>query len=652
MSWDIVTIVKSLTKWIPNPLNLLTKSWDVTGIVHKLPLPKEVKEHLFRLIPLPVNPYVTVKNALEAQMLRDAARVAKQLDETSSTMHLKLGTEEGVVFTSTLLIKRYPKNVCFGHFRKLASIPPVRCKVEIHPIVKSMVSKANEHKLNRLNHDIQDSVRNRQIPDSEIVKAHESLSKMLNEVEYTDNLPFEIWMFITTWGSSIQALKSNVRDIKNLLAEDKAKVNNLYFEQVEGFQAGLSLGLTPEVLYKDYPGRYVTSDPLSYLNLYVNGTITDGKGIYFGNSTRNLSSILLDLLNGQGGKNISLLGTTGSGKSAALKCLGQSFLEHGLRVIYFDMNGEYYAWCKRIGGAYLDQRSEIGTYIEPMMIYPQVSELDGNPVDAMIARVTRTIAILADTNQEYHLVPCDQAIAKVLETNGIDREKPDTWYVKSLKITDWYQALCAIHTPEAQDLRTRIHRYFEGSQRHLFGKSEPLNLDSQMIVIRLSNPEEEGEDPRASLVKMTLALDTVWASVKRDKLKGDRFTVLFLDELQRSIRNAEVVKFLNTVATSIRHQNGLVVTGTNRASVYLGDQAPAQSIWSNSYIKMIFWIEDTELALLKESKAVPEPVINAIQDSFGHYTFMLKVADRPWEQATFHLSQMELELYRTKGLSD
>ena len=626
-------------------------SWDFTKLVQKLPLPKELQEHLFRLLPIPVNPYVTVKSGLEAQMLRDSAGSAKQSDETSSTMHLKLGTEDGTVFTSTLLIKRYPKNISFGHFRNLASIPPIRIKLEIHPILKSMVSKANEHKLNRLNHDIQEAVNNHQIPNSEIVKAHESLSKMLKEVEYTDNLPFEIWVFITTWGSSVQELKRNVRDIKNLLAEDKGKVNNLYFEQIEGFQAGLSLGLTPDVLYKDYPGRFVTSDPLSYLNLYVNGTITDRKGIGFGNSTRNQSFIFLDLLKGQGGKNICILGTTGSGKSGAQKCLGQEFLEHGLRVIYFDMNGEYHAWCKRVGGAYLDQRAETGTYIEPMMIYPQVSELDGNPVDTMIARVTRTISILADTTEEYHLVPCDQAIAKVLEANGIDREKPETWYVKSLRITDWYQALCDIHTPEAQDLRTRVHRYFEGSQRHLFGKSEPLNLDSQLIVIRLSNPEEEGEDPRASLVKMTLALDTVWASVKRDKLKGERFTALFIDELQRAIRNAEVVKFLNTVATSIRHQNGLVVTGTNLASVYLGDHAPAQSIWSNSYIKMIFWIEDEEIAVLRESKAVPEPVINAIRDSYGNYTFMLKVADRHWEQAKFHLSQMELELYSTRGLS-
>jgi len=626
-------------------------SWDFTKLVQKLPLPKELQEHLFRLLPLPLNPYVTVKNSLESQMLRDAAGSAKQLDETSSTMHLKLGTAEGSVFTSTLLIKRYPKNIKFGHFRKLASVPPMRYKIEIHPILKSMVSKANEHKLNRLNHEIQEAERNHQIPDSDLVKAYESLSKMLKEVEYTDNLPFEIWVFITTWGSSVQELKRNVRDIKNLLAEDKGKVNHLYFEQIEGFQAGLSLGLIPDALYKDYPGRFVTSDPLSFLTPYVNGSISDGKGIGFGNSTRNQSFIFLDLLKGQGGKNICILGTTGSGKSGAQKCLGQGLLEHGLRVIYFDMNGEYWAWCKRVGGAYLDQRAETGTYIEPMMIYPQVSELDGNPVDTMIARVTRTIAILADTTQEYHLVPCDQAIAKVLEANDIDREKPETWYVKSLRIIDWYQALCDIHTPEAQDLRTRVHRYFEGSQRHLFGKNEPLNLDSQLIVIRLSNPEEEGEDPRASLVKMMLALDTVWASVKRDKLKGERFTAVFIDELQRAIRNAEVVKFLNTVATSIRHQNGLVVTGTNLASVYLGDKAPAQSIWSNSYIKMIFWIEDEELAVLQESKAVPEPVINAIRDSFGKFTFMLKVADRHWEQAKFHLSQMELELYSTRGLS-
>ncbi|SPF48556.1 conserved hypothetical protein [Candidatus Desulfosporosinus infrequens] len=626
-------------------------SWDFTKLVQKIPLPKEIQEHLFRLLPLPVNPYVTVKNGLESQMLREAAGSAKQLDETSSTMHLKLGTTERTVYTTTLLIKRYPKNINFGHFRNLASIPPTRYKIEIHPILKSMVSKANEHKLNRLNHEIQEAVNNHQIPDSEIVKAHESLSKMLNEVEYTDNLPFEIWVFITTWGNSVQGLKRNVKDIKNLLAEDKGKVNNLFFEQIEGFQAGLSLGLIPDVLYKDYPGRFVTSDPLSVLNPFVNGSISDGKGISFGNSTRNQSSIFLDIMKGQGGKNIALMGATGSGKSAAQKCLGQGFLEHGFRIIYFDMNGEYHAWCKRVGGAYLDQRSDTGTYIEPMMIYPQVSELDGNPVDTMIARVTRTIAILADTTQEYHLVPCDQAIAEVLKENGIDRDKPETWYVKSLRITDWYQALCDMHSPEAQDLRTRIHRYFEGSQRHLFGKSEPLNLDSQLIVIRLSNPEEEGEDPRASLVKMTLALDTVWASVKRDKFKGERFTAVFLDELQRSICNAEVVKFLNTVATSIRHQNGLVVTGTNKASVYLGDHAPAQSIWSNSYIKMIFWIEDTEIALLKESKAVPDPVVHAIQASYEKYTFMLKVADRHWEQARFHLSKMELELYSTKGLS-
>ena len=634
-------------------------SWDFSKLVQKIPLPKELQEHVFRLLPIPVNPYVPVKNGFNAQHLRDAAGLAQELDESSSTIYIKLGRDQETVYTSTLLLKRYPKEVKFGHFRNLAfggresrgggSIHSVRYTVEIHPIVKSMVSKANEHKLNRLRHDIEEAINNHQIPDSDIVKAHESLEKIIKEVEFTDNLPFEIWVYITTWASSVEKLRKNIKEIKDQLT-DKTKINPLYFEQLQGFQAGLSLGLKPEEVYKEHPGRFVTSDPLTYLNPFVNGSISDGTGIYFGNSTRNNSFIFLDLLKGQGGKNIAILGTTGSGKSAGQKTLGQSFLEYGLRVIYFDMNGEYYPWCLENGGAYLDQRTQTGTYIEPMMIYPQASELDTNPIDAMIARVMRTISILADTMDEYHLVPCDQAVAQVLKENEIDREKSETWFVKSLRLTDWYKALCTIHTPGAQDLRTRVQRYFEGSQRHLFGKSEPLNLDSQLIVIRLSNPEEPGEDSKASLVKMNLALDTVSERIKRDKLIGEWFTAVFLDELQRSIRTPAIEKFLNTWATSIRHQNGLVVTGTNLASIYLGDHAPAQSIWSNSYIKMIFYIEDKEIEILKRSKAVPDPVITAIQKSYGQHTFMLKVADRNWEEASFELSPMERKLYETVGL--
>ncbi|AFM40466.1 protein of unknown function DUF87 [Desulfosporosinus acidiphilus SJ4] len=637
-------------------------SWDFTKLAQKIPLPKELQEHLFRFLPIPVNPYVPVKDGFDAQGLRDAAGLAQESDESLSTMYLRLGKGPNTVYTSTLLIKRFPQNLNFGHFRNLAfgnrdaggvpSIHSVRYTVEIHPIVKSLASKANEHKLNRLRHDIEDATSRHQIPDSELVKAYESLKRIINEVEYTDNLPFEIWVYITAWAPTVQALRKTIKEIKDQLAEDKTKVNSLSFEQLQGFQAGLSLGLTPEELYKEYPGRFVTSDPLTCLTPFVNGSISDGTGIDFGNSTRNNSRILIDLIKGQGGKNIAILGTTGSGKSAAQKALGQSLMEHGFRVIYLDFNGEFYVWCLNNGGAYLDQRTQTGTYIEPMMIYPQVSELDSNPIDTMIARVMRTISILADTEEEYFLVPCDQAIAQVLFENNMDREKPETWFTKSLRITDWYKALCDIHTPGAQDLRIRIQRYFEGGQSHLFGKGEPLKLDSQMIVVRLSNPEEAGEDTRASLVKMTLALDTISEQIKRDKLLGERFTAVFMDELQRSINNPVIEKFLNTWATSIRHQNGMVVTGSNKVSVYLGEKAPAQSIWSNSYIKMIFWIEDNELEILKSSKAVPEPVIEAIQNSYGQHTFMLKVADRNWEQARYELSPLELELYATRGLKD
>jgi len=330
-------------------------SWDFTKLAQRIPLPKELQEHLFRFLPIPVNPYVPVKNGFEAQMLRDAAGLANEADESASTIYLRLGSGKEKVYTSTLLIKRYPKHVRFGHFRNLAfggmnpdgslAIHSVRYTVEIHPIVKSMASKANEHKLNRLRHEIEEAIGNHQIPDSDLVKAHESLEAIIKEVEYTDNLPFEIWVYITTWATSVEKLKRNIKEITDHLT-DKTKINPLYFEQIQGFQAGLTLGMAPNELHKEYPGRFVTSDPLTYLTPFVNGSVSDGTGIYFGNSIRNNSYIFLNLLKGQDGKNIAILGTTGSGKSAAQKALGQSLMEYGFRVIYFDFNGEFYSWCR------------------------------------------------------------------------------------------------------------------------------------------------------------------------------------------------------------------------------------------------------------------------------------------------------------------
>lgn len=134
-------------------------------------------------------------------------------------------------------------------------------------------------------------------------------------------------------------------------------------------------------------------------------------------------------------------------------------MENGFHAIYFDMNGEYYDWCQAVGGAYLDQRASTRSYIEPMEIRPKVSDRDDNLVDAMTARVTRTVSLLADTTDEALLVPCDQAILQVLKEMHIDRNDPDSWYKNKLRMTDWYAALCEIHTPAGQDLRNKVYRF-------------------------------------------------------------------------------------------------------------------------------------------------------------------------------------------------
>ncbi|WP_434510060.1 VirB4 family type IV secretion system protein [Desulfitobacterium sp. AusDCA] len=633
-------------------------SWDFTKLAQKLHLPDDLQMQLSRILPVPVNPFVEVDGESGADQLTTVTVAAGEIKEKSDYIQLGNESTDSQAYSTTIIIKKYPKDVRFGHFRTLASFSPIRYKIEIHPIVKDLANRSNERKLNRLEYAIKEAKNNNLIPDADIVKAYESLKKIVHQVDYTNNLAFEIWFIVTTWASSPEMLIRNVRSIKSFLSDDKVKFHSLSYQQIDAFKAGLSLGRISKGLGRDYPGRSVTSDPLSYLNPFVNGTVSDGRGIYFGNATRDNSFIHLDLNHGEESKNIAVLGASGKGKSAALKTLGQSLLEAGFRVIYLDLNGEYFKWCQKIGGSYIDQRASTGKYIEPMQIYEKISDLDDNPVDAMIARVTRTVSILADTTDETLLVACDQAILEVLKKYKIDRNNPETWYQTPLRISYWYEALSQMATPEAQDLRKRVFRFFEGSLRHLFGKSEALDLNSQLIVIRLANPKEEGDDARASLVKLNLALDTIWSSIKRDKLKGERFTAVILDEVQRATDNDIVNQFIKTLGTSIRHQNGLLVTASNIAKVYLGDDAPAGPLWVNSYIKMIFYLEDSEIKVLNETSAVPEPVIEAIQKSYNlnaygkemKFTFMLKVADRNWEQSRFILSDMELELYSTRGL--
>lgn len=476
---------------------------------------------------------------------------------------------------------------------------------------------------------------------------------------------FDMWNYLTISARTLSVLNEATEIVVKELNGLGIKLSNSRYEQAEAFQAsGWIASSGPSKRYQQLNyGRMVDQDAIGVFFPFLFGSNSDPQGIYNGHRVYDNKINLIDVTAGEGAHNFLVMGATGQGKSAAMKDYALSFFYDGFRVFVFDVDGEYRAICEEVGGLWIDHTMQSGSYTDPTRIAAAIGEPEhdyGRYKEAIEATI-RTISLLAGGLEPAELNAVDRAVLNLFSDAGILEDDPSTWDRPHGGIHHWYQYLKQDTSPGAITIREKIWRYFEGSLKNMFAKeaTDDRISTSDFVVFHVGQGIDNDADAHTAMVKLNMAFTSVWNEIKKEKARGERYSVIICDEMQRSLPNPHFAQFTNKVVTTIRKYNGIWMGGLNNPAVLWPDASHNQdvanagtAIWQNTNYKIFFWMEQDGIELLAAKSGMPVQVVEKISTLQGTHQFVFRKGERSYDLLIKKLPPQELAkgLYKTRGL--
>ena len=395
--------------------------------------------------------------------------------------------------------------------------------------------------------------------------------------------------------------------MKKLLLSQDMDVQTCSFCQEQAFLSSLPLVSLERQLYERSKRNVLTSGAASCYP-FTSYEMCDDNGILLGVNKHNNSLIIVDIFDSRVYKNanISILGTSGAGKTFTMQLMALRMRRKGIQVfIVAPLKGhEFHRACSNIGGQFISISPASQNCINIMEIRKADKSvddlLDGPGVEksllaAKIQRLHTFFSLLIPDMSHEERQLLDDAMICTYGTKGITHdnaslEQPEhPGHYKEMPILgDLYEILAA--SPETKRLANILNRLVNGSARS-FNQQTNVALDNKYIVLDIS--ELTGD---LLTVGMFVALDFVW-----DKAKENRTAekAIFVDECWQLIgasSNRQAAESVLELAKTIRGYGGSLVCATQDLNDFfaLDDGKYGKGIINNSKTKILLNLEEEE----------------------------------------------------------
>lgn len=414
-------------------------------------------------------------------------------------------------------------------------------------------------------------------------------------------------ILITITADTEEDLEWREREMRKLLVSQDLNIVNCAFREEQAFLSALPLTSIEKHLYERSKRNVLTSGAASCYP-FTAYELSDDNGILLGVNKYNNSLVIVDIFNSAVYKNanISIMGTSGAGKTFTLQLMALRMRRKGTQVfIIAPLKGhEFLRACRNTGGEFIQISPASKNCINVMEIRPTdrtVDELlDGTPIEKseLAAKIQQLhiffSLLIPDMNHEERQL-LDEALIKTYNGKGITHdndslEDPDnpSHYREMPILGDLYDIL--ITAPETKRLANILNRLVHGSAS-TFNQRTNVNLDNKYTVLDIS--ELSGDLLTAG---MFVALDYVW-----DKAKQNRTVekTIFIDECWALIggsANRLAANFVLEIAKIIRGYGGSAVFATQDLNDFfaLDDGKYGKGIINNCKTKIVLNLEDEE----------------------------------------------------------
>ncbi len=519
--------------------------------------------------------------------------------------------------------KEYPSRISYAW---LTGIICGAEGIDVDIFVDKKDSKSMKNKLRtkiRINKARMNTMKNTEGENyEEIGKSIQSSAYIRNRLNSGEDFFYVTTMF-TLSASSLEELYEKNSAVKDMFGAIDVDLNECEYKIKEAFSSYMPLNTLDPYIYGKGK-RNMTTSGLSAFYPFNSFEVSDTDGILLGISD-NKTMLVIDNFDTSkySNANITLLGTSGAGKTFTLQTMCLRFRLKGVQtfVIAPIKGDEYERGCKEVNGEFLTISSGSKTRINIMEIRPSADEnakklgysskrerqsILSSKIDSLLTFFSLAIGDMSGEERTF----LDDAILKTYSLKGITKDNSsliDTTktvvdeqgnpvsnvvYKEMPILEDLYNVLSQQKGTER--LANILLRFVTGSASAFNGQTN-VDLSNKYIIFDLNDLSDELKP-----LGMFVALEFIMDTVRQDKTQKK---VVAIDEAwMLHNKNPLAAEFVVTVFKTIRGMGGSGIAATQDIEDFFALEGGkyGKAVLNNSRIKMILRLDDDEAKIVKE----------------------------------------------------
>ena len=519
--------------------------------------------------------------------------------------------------------KEYPSRISYAW---LTGIICGAEGIDVDIFVDKKDSKSMKNKLRtkiRINKARMNTMKNTEGENyEEIGKSIQSSAYIRNRLNSGEDFFYVTTMF-TLSASSLEELYEKNSAVKDMFGAIDVDLNECEYKIKEAFSSYMPLNTLDPYIYGKGK-RNMTTSGLSAFYPFNSFEVSDTDGILLGISD-NKTMLVIDNFDTSkySNANITLLGTSGAGKTFTLQTMCLRFRLKGVQtfVIAPIKGDEYERGCKEVNGEFLTISSGSKTRINIREIRPsavqnakklvysskrETQSILSSKIDSLLTFFSLAIGDMSGEERTF----LDDAILKTYSLKGITKDNSsliDTTktvvdeqgnpvsnvvYKEMPILEDLYNVLSQQKGTER--LANILLRFVTGSASAFNGQTN-VDLSNKYIIFDLNDLSDELKP-----LGMFVALEFIMDIVRQDKTQKK---VVAIDEAWMLLnKNPLAAEFVVTVFKTIRGMGGSGIAATQDIEDFFALEGGkyGKAVLNNSRIKMILRLDDDEAKIVKE----------------------------------------------------
>lgn len=519
--------------------------------------------------------------------------------------------------------KEYPSRISYAW---LTGIICGAEGIDVDIFVDKKDSKSMKNKLRtkiRINKARMNTMKNTEGENyEEIGKSIQSSAYIRNRLNSGEDFFYVTTMF-TLSASSLEELYEKNSAVKDMFGAIDVDLNECEYKIKEAFSSYMPLNTLDPYIYSKGK-RNMTTSGLSAFYPFNSFEVSDTDGILLGISD-NKTMLVIDNFDTSkySNANITLLGTSGAGKTFTLQTMCLRFRLKGVQtfVIAPIKGDEYERGCKEVNGEFLTISSGSKTRINIMEIRPSADEnakklgysskrerqsILSSKIDSLLTFFSLAIGDMSGEERTF----LDDAILKTYSLKGITKDNSslidatktvvdeqgnpvsNVVYKEMPILEDLYNVLSQQKGTER--LANILLRFVTGSASAFNGQTN-VDLSNKYIIFDLNDLSDELKP-----LGMFVALEFIMDTVRQDKTQKK---VVAIDEAWMLLnKNPLAAEFVVTVFKTIRGMGGSGIAATQDIEDFFALEGGkyGKAVLNNSRIKMILRLDDDEAKIVKE----------------------------------------------------